>query len=576
MKVHLSRRLRHGHGVARRPAARAGTRGHGLRPGRLPADVDAARGARASPCARPTPRRTCRADADLVVIGNALSRGNPEVEAVLDRRQRYTSLPALWPRSSCATRTLAGRGGNTRQDHDHQPARLPARIAPGCDPSFLIGGVPRRLRPQLPAGRGRALRDRGRRVRLAPSSTSGPSSSTTCRTWRSSATSSSTTPTSIPTSRRCRLAFVRLLHVIPRQRPAGRRASRARRSCAILARGSLPRRDLRPRAGADWRAVDVETRAGGSRFRLLRARAGRRASFALPLAGEHNVRNALAALAVAAEAGVAAGGGAGGARRLPGRQAAPGACAARRGGVTVYDDFAHHPTAVRETLEALRALGGGGRLVAVFEPRSYTSRTRVFQDDFARAFAGADRVDRRGRPPAGQGPGGLAAVGGRPRRGDRRARAAEPSSCPAWTTIVRPWRRSCGRATAWRSSRTAASAASTRSCSARSEGTRGAASVLKCGRSPLGSVLRIACISAGIHRTHFPRVGRRGRCRHRPRAGGTNQLPEEETMKRELLALVGLALLLARPRSLRQEPSPPTSRRDGARRSPPPAGRSAR
>jgi UDP-N-acetylmuramate: L-alanyl-gamma-D-glutamyl-meso-diaminopimelate ligase len=62
--------------------------------------------------------------------------------------------------------------------------------------------------------------------------------------------------------------------------------------------------------------------------------------------------------------------------------------------VTVYDDFAHHPTAVRETLRALRTLlpAGTGRLVAVFEPRSYTSRTRVFQDDFARSFQEADRV----------------------------------------------------------------------------------------------------------------------------------------------------------------------------------------
>jgi UDP-N-acetylmuramate: L-alanyl-gamma-D-glutamyl-meso-diaminopimelate ligase len=60
--------------------------------------------------------------------------------------------------------------------------------------------------------------------------------------------------------------------------------------------------------------------------------------------------------------------------------------------VTVYDDFAHHPSAVRETLRALRQIGTGGRLVAVFEPRSYTSRTRVFQDEFARAFREADRV----------------------------------------------------------------------------------------------------------------------------------------------------------------------------------------
>jgi len=58
----------------------------------------------------------------------------------------------------------------------------------------------------------------------------------------------------------------------------------------------------------------------------------------------------------------------------------------------VYDDFAHHPTAVRETLRTLRRSVGEGRLLAVFEPRSYTSRTRVFQQDFAEALALADQA----------------------------------------------------------------------------------------------------------------------------------------------------------------------------------------
>jgi len=73
----------------------------------------------------------------------------------------------------------------------------------------------------------------------------------------------------------------------------------------------------------------------------------------------------------------------------------------RAAGVTVYDDFAHHPTAVGATLEALRSArprepagsdADRGRLIAVFEPRSYTSRTRVFQDEYGRAFGAADRV----------------------------------------------------------------------------------------------------------------------------------------------------------------------------------------
>jgi UDP-N-acetylmuramate: L-alanyl-gamma-D-glutamyl-meso-diaminopimelate ligase len=111
-------------------------------------------------------------------------------------------------------------------------------------------------------------------------------------------------------------------------------------------------------------------------------------------AGENNFRNSLAALAAAAAAGLepeearaALGAFAGVRRRLELR--------GRVAGAAVYDDFAHHPTAVRATIRALRALDppqGQGRLVAVFEPRSYTSRTRVFQDPFAQALAEADQV----------------------------------------------------------------------------------------------------------------------------------------------------------------------------------------
>jgi UDP-N-acetylmuramate: L-alanyl-gamma-D-glutamyl-meso-diaminopimelate ligase len=61
-------------------------------------------------------------------------------------------------------------------------------------------------------------------------------------------------------------------------------------------------------------------------------------------------------------------------------------------GVTVYDDFAHHPTAVAETLAGVRASSPASRVWAVFEPRSASSCRRVFQQDFARAFAGADEV----------------------------------------------------------------------------------------------------------------------------------------------------------------------------------------
>ncbi len=141
---------------------------------------------------------------------------------------------------------------------------------------------------------------------------------------------------------------------------------------------------------ATFRADEVRIGPEGTAFRLLRKDEplgrGR-----ISLHGRHHLANALAALAAAEVLGV------------PPEEALP-ALAAFRGvrrrqelrgtarGVTVLDDFAHHPTAVRETLAATRARFPGRRLVAVLEPRSNTSRRRLFEEDYARALAGADRV----------------------------------------------------------------------------------------------------------------------------------------------------------------------------------------
>src|SRR6185312_8367751 len=111
----------------------------------------------------------------------------------------------------------------------------------------------------------------------------------------------------------------------------------------------------------------------------------------LPLLGAHNVRNALAAIAVATEVGISPETIADGLRAFTGvkrRLEIVGVA----DGVTIYDDFAHHPTAVAETLAGLRASNPDARIWAVFEPRSASSCRRVFQDDFARAFAGANEV----------------------------------------------------------------------------------------------------------------------------------------------------------------------------------------
>ena len=113
--------------------------------------------------------------------------------------------------------------------------------------------------------------------------------------------------------------------------------------------------------------------------------------FDLGLPGSYNMANALSIIAVGSSLGLSAEALSRGLRRFAGvrrRQETRGVAQ----GVRVIDDFAHHPTAVRETLEGLRQRFPGGRLIAVFEPRSATSRRAVFQKEYAEAFAPADEI----------------------------------------------------------------------------------------------------------------------------------------------------------------------------------------
>jgi UDP-N-acetylmuramate: L-alanyl-gamma-D-glutamyl-meso-diaminopimelate ligase len=326
------------------------------------------------------------ADADLVVIGNALSRGNPEVEVVLERRQRFTSLPALLaeeflrPRSSLV---VAGTHGKTTT------ASLLAFLLQraGLEPSFLIGGVPLDFGRSYALGRGPHFVVEGDEYDCAffdkrPKFVHYlPSLAIVGNVEYDHADI-------YPDLAAVKLAFVRLLQVVPRNGLliAGTESPALRE---ILDQARCRVETFGLQGDADWRATDLRSGPYGTRFRLVR-KGQDEGELTLRLAGEHNVRNALAALAAAAAAGVepsvlgpALSSFGGVKRRLEVRGVAAG--------VTVYDDFAHHPTAVAATLSALRATVGGA-LVAVFEPRSYTSRTRLFQDDFARAFAAADRA----------------------------------------------------------------------------------------------------------------------------------------------------------------------------------------
>ncbi|HEV7590836.1 MAG TPA: Mur ligase family protein, partial [Longimicrobium sp.] len=139
-----------------------------------------------------------------------------------------------------------------------------------------------------------------------------------------------------------------------------------------------------------WTARDVSFGPEGTRFTALRA-GEEWGNVVTPLTGAFNVRNCLAVIATAEFIGADKAGVLEGLRTFRSvkrRMELRGEVC----GVTVIDDFAHHPTAVRETIEAVRQRYGGRPIVAVFEPRSYTAQRREFQEQYARAFAGADQV----------------------------------------------------------------------------------------------------------------------------------------------------------------------------------------
>jgi UDP-N-acetylmuramate: L-alanyl-gamma-D-glutamyl-meso-diaminopimelate ligase len=325
-------------------------------------------------------------DADVVVIGNALSRGNPEVEAVLDRKQPMTSMPALLAEAFLRERTsvvVAGTHGKTTTSA--LLAYLLDRA--GLAPSFLVGGVPVDLGQSYRLGRGSAFVVEGDEYDSAFFDKR-PKFVHYLPEIAVIGNVEFDHGDIYPDVEAVKTAFFRLLSVIPR------------RGLLVAGIESPALRELLPRAfcrvetfaieaEADWRASCLRPGRDGWRFRLSRGAADL-GEYRVGMPGDHNVRNALAALAAAAALGVEP-------TRLREGLAAFGGVKRRlelRGearGIRVYDDFAHHPTAVRETLRALRSLDDG-RLVAVFEPRSYTSRTRVFQEDYARAFVEADEV----------------------------------------------------------------------------------------------------------------------------------------------------------------------------------------
>jgi UDP-N-acetylmuramate: L-alanyl-gamma-D-glutamyl-meso-diaminopimelate ligase len=334
---------------------------------------------------------------DVVVVGNAISRGNPELETVLERKVRYCSLPEairdhfLWGARSVV---LSGTHGKTTT------TSLTAWLLThgGLDPSMLVGGIALNFGPSDGTGPppGSSYRvGRGRDFVIEGDEYDSAFFDKTAKFLKYLPDIAVINNIEFDHAdiyadlEAVLVAFRRLVRLVPRNGLLLIGADSPHAN-ALVPTAVSPVETFGLDELATWRASAIEHRDGLTRFEVHRDGKpfGR---FESPLLGVHNVRNALAALAVGTRVGLTPQTLADGLRQFRGikrRLETVGVA----NGVTVLDDFAHHPTAVHETLSALRTGYPGRRLWAVFEPRSASSCRRIFQADFAKAFGAADEV----------------------------------------------------------------------------------------------------------------------------------------------------------------------------------------
>jgi len=321
---------------------------------------------------------------DCVVIGNAMTRGNPAVEYILDRGLRFTSGPAWLADQVLHNRWVLAVSGT------HGKTTTTSMLAwilecAGMEPGFLVGGVPENFGQSARMGKDYFVVEadeydsaffdkRSKFVHYLP------------RTLVINNLEFDHADIFDDLA-----AIRRQFHHLVRTIPASGRILRPSPDAEIDRLMDMgcwtPVQTLSTDdAGADWQAIMNE--ADGTHFDVRQAgtTAG---SVHWQLLGRHNVSNALAAVAAAEHVGIA-----------PSQ-----ACAAlesfrnvrrrlevrgRVGAITVYDDFAHHPTAIRATLDAMRAHVGGQRIIAVLDPASNTMRSGVHSNTLADALSPAD------------------------------------------------------------------------------------------------------------------------------------------------------------------------------------------
>ncbi len=332
---------------------------------------------------------------DLVVVGNALSRGNVELERLLDERIPFCSLPQILHDEFLVGKdvlVVAGTHGKTTT------TSMLAWIfeTAGLQPSFLIGGIAENFGRSFGLGDGKhfilegdeydtAFFDKGPKfLHYFPDSVILTSVEFDHADIYKDLDAVET-------------AFKRLVNLVPRRgrivafdpgQSPGESPAESIDRC--LKKAFCPVERYGASARADWKIANLKLNAERTSWSVLRD--GKRwADFEFPLGGEYNVWNATAAAALAANYEIP--------KAVIARALQTFRSVKRRlevkaevNGITIIDDFAHHPTAIEQTIRALRARYPHSRLWVVLEPRSNTMRRNVLQDALARSLALADRV----------------------------------------------------------------------------------------------------------------------------------------------------------------------------------------
>ena len=329
---------------------------------------------------------------DLVIVGNAMSRGNVELECVLDRRIPFASMAQVVYDEFVAGReslVVAGTHGKTTTTSLLAWIyEVAGRKNPALAPSFLIGGVAENF------GTSFQLRSGG------PMILEGDEYDTAF--FDKGPKFMHYFPDALILTHvefdhadiyrdldAVKTAFKRLVNLVPRRgRIVAFDGAPNVDECVGRAFCRVERYGLK--ADSYWHVHDLTHEGPQSRWKV-RCDGQPWAEFTLPMAGAHNALNATAAAALAFGQGIP----------LPAITEALATfqsvkrrleVRAEVNGITIIDDFAHHPTAIRETLRALRGAYPGARLWAVLEPRSNTLRRNVFERELVESLSLADRV----------------------------------------------------------------------------------------------------------------------------------------------------------------------------------------